>query len=120
MGIRIHEVKQRGNVFVWIRKLLSSSKLNVSQHRALQPEGPTVPWGALGSALPVDKGREGLSPLLCGESPHLQHGLLAGCWCEEDIRLSECLKTKMEKGLEDKRCEERLWTLGLLSPEQKS
>ena len=35
MGIRIHEVKQRGNVFVWIRKLLSSSKLNVSQQCAL-------------------------------------------------------------------------------------
>ena len=43
--------------------------------------------------------------------------------CEKDRKLSESVQSmamKMVRGVEGKVCEERLWSLGLLSPEQRS
>ena len=38
-------------------RVLSDSKLNMRQQYALEPKGPTVPWGAAGPVLPLGEGR---------------------------------------------------------------
>ena len=62
--------------------VLSDRELNMRQQCALEPKGPTVPWGAAGPVLPLGEGR-GLPLLLCTVQPHLQHCLQLGATVHE-------------------------------------
>ena len=101
---------------------MADSKLNINQQCTWRPGGPTIFWGASGTAL-LSWSREGIVPL-CSVLvwPHLQH--CVQLWAQHyknDIKLLESVQrkvTKMVKGLEGTMPEEPLKSFGLSSPEQ--